>query len=116
MRPRQPVRPGVEAGGQNHRLLHAVAGGVEEEIVEEAGAHRDRIGLQLQVAFAVVGCVGPTDVAVGQADEEVQPDRSHQWRRERVIDDRVALRLASARAAATIVAVAPTLEARSQLS
>ena len=53
-RPGQPVGARVEAGGQNHRLADTVAGGVEKEIVEEPGAHGDRIGLELQVPLAVV--------------------------------------------------------------
>ena len=89
MRPGQPVGAGVEAGGQNHRLANAVAGGVEEEIVEEAGAHRDRVGLRAQVPSPPSGVSAEDDVAVDQAAEEIKPHRAHQRRREWVVDDRI---------------------------
>lgn len=90
-RPVQPVGTGVQPGGQDHRLADPVPGGAGEEVVEKAGAHRDRIRLQLQVAFAALRIRG-RHLAVDQAAEEIQPDRPHQRRGERVVDDRALAR------------------------
>ena len=89
---------------------------VEEEVVEEAGPDRHHVGQRCMPALGVAGVESAT-VAVDQLGEEVDADRADQGIGERVVDQRVGFaRLASARAAATIVAVAPTLEARSQVS
>lgn len=83
-RPGQPVGASIQAGGQNHRLTDAAAGRAQKEVVEEAGAHRDRIHQQLHVAVGTFGAL-----AVNQAGEEVEADGAHQCCRERVADDRI---------------------------
>ena len=48
--------------------------------------------------------------------KHVDADRADQRFGERIVDQRISARVAIARAAATIVAVAPTLDARSHVS
>ena len=60
--------------------------------------------------------VGQPNLAVDQPGEEVDADRANQRRGVGSSISGFGLLVASARAAATMVAVAPTLDARSQLS
>ena len=43
VRPRQPVRAGIQARRQNHRLPDARRAGIDEEVVEEPRPHRDDV-------------------------------------------------------------------------
>lgn len=116
-RPRQPVRLRVEAGGQDHRLTDARFGRRCEEFVEELGSHRHVVGHALHAHRRTVHIqVGRRELTGGQPGEEVHAHRPHQRFGVRVGDQAPSPVLAIARAAATIVAVAPTLEARVQVS
>ena len=42
--PRQPVGAGIQPGSQDHSLLDARLGRIQEELVEELGAHRHVVG------------------------------------------------------------------------
>ena len=89
-RPVQPVGAGVEARGQNHRLPDPGAAGVGEEVVEEPGARGHAVGEAPHThrRFTSVEFLR-TEVAGGQAGEEVHPDGAHEGLGERVVDDGV---------------------------
>src|SRR6185312_15790357 len=112
-RPRQPVGPGIEPGGQDDGLAGAGGGRGAEEIVEEPGPHRHLLAPLLQGHWRVVV---ERDLAVQHPGEEGFPTARTNGSANRSSSRGSGSREASARAAATIVAVAPTLEARSQLS
>ena len=116
-RPVQSVGPGVQAGGQDHGLTDARRGRVDEELVEEPGAHRQRVGFGLQFDGAVVAGVGAGSISPSTTRvKKSMPTARTSGAANGSLMIGSASSVASARAAATIVAVAPTLEARSQLS
>ena len=113
VRPRQPVGPGIQSGGQDHRLTDTRGGGVGEQPVEMACADRHSLGRPLQVEPGVD--VLQVDLTVERAGRRSRGrPRAPAARR---TGRRSALRgWRATRCAATMVAVAPTLDARSQLS
>lgn len=112
-RPRQPVGPGVEPGGQDDGLAHTGRGGVDEEGIEEPGANSHPFGEPLRCEGGIV--VIEFDVAVHHTDEGVDADRAHQWLGKGIIEQRVGA-LRRQRPAGGDGAVAPTLDAKSQVS
>ena len=110
--PRQSIGAGVQPGGQDHRLTDTGGRGIGEQPVEVPGADRHALRRALHAEPGIH--VLEVDLAVERPDEEVEADRAHQRLGERVVDQ--PSRWASTRCAATIVAVAPTLDARSHES
>src|SRR6202012_4915435 len=74
LRPRQPVRPRVQAGGEDHRLPDAAPGGVDEEAVVEPGSHRHAAGHPGRVE---INAVSDGNLAVHQPDVDIDPDLAH---------------------------------------
>ena len=116
-RPRQPVGAGVQPGGQDHRLPDAGAR-------RQPGSSRRRTwcappfrrSWPARAPVRRPGTSARSSLAVEHPGEEVDADRADQRLGERVVDQLARVLGGHARAAATIVAVAPTLEARSQVS
>ena len=113
-RPGQPVCAGVEARGQDDRLPDAGRGGVEEEVVKEPGrtAICSRRRCSLNVGSSSAMGTSPSSSRVKKSWPTARTSGSAN----RSLIKGCGPREASARPAATIVAVAPTLDARSQLS
>ena len=85
-RPGQPVSPRVQTGREDHRLPHAVVGGVDEVIVEVLGAHRHPVDHRLHACRRRVVDRRDVELTVHHLGEEIQPDRAHQWLGERIVD------------------------------
>ena len=86
-RPRQPVGPGVEPGGQDDGLTYPGAGRGEEEVVEKPSAHGDLLAPLLQGERHILGA--ERDFAVQHAGEEPVCDRAHQRLGEPIIEQRI---------------------------
>ena len=96
--PGQPVGAGIQPRGQDHHLLDAGLRRVQEELVEELGAHGHVVGHPGHGpggSRAAVGDVagvedvvqlGRVQLAAGQPGEQVHADGAHQWLGERVVD------------------------------
>ena len=118
-RPVQPVGAGVEAGGQDDRLPDARA---RPASAKKSSKNRVRTAMPSANRCMPTGDSPLVEVVrakspVASLGEEVDADGAHQRFGERIVDHRVVgTWWPTARAAATIVAVAPTLEARSQVS
>jgi hypothetical protein len=111
-RPRQPVAAGVESGRQDHRLTQPRRRGVEKEIVEEPRAHRNLFPHLLLGEGRIV----PSDSPSGSRVKNSWPTARTSGPANRSSINACGPRDASARLAATNVAVTPRLEAKSQLS
>ena len=112
-RPRQSVGAGVEPGGQDDGLTNAGSGGLGEEVVEIPCADGDLLIHRSRFS------TGSSSTSISPSislHECVEADRAHQRVGQRIVQQRVGALEAIAREAATAVAVAPTLEARSQVS
>ena len=80
--PRQAVGPGVQAGREDHRLADPRLGRLDEEVVEESGAHRD---LLIHGAAIQQRIVSVADLAVDELHERVDADRTNQRVSPRVV-------------------------------
>ena len=80
-RPPQPVRPGVQAGRQDHHLANARPPGVGEEFVDEPGVRRADVEEP-----RAVGVVRGEPIVVDHADEVVEPGGAHQLFGEGVVE------------------------------
>ena len=87
-RPGQPVRARIQAGRQDHGLANASFRRLKEKVVEEPGAHGEQVDHLRRVEAGFVR-LGQRDVAVEDLLEELDPDRTHQRLRERVVDQRL---------------------------
>ena len=92
-RPGQPVRPGVRARTPGSRPAGLrPSAGVEEEVVEEPGAHRHHVGHHAGAALLRVVGRGRSTSAVDQLGEEVDADGADQRCGVGVVDEWVRLR------------------------
>ena len=89
VRPGQSVPAGVQARGEDHRLTDAAVGRLDEEVVEEAGAHGHHVAHPLHSELAAVVDVGRVQFATGQPGEEVHSHGAHQRLGEGIVDQRV---------------------------
>ena len=110
--PRQSIGPSVQARRQNHGLTDAVGRGVGEQPVEMPCAHRPALGRPLKAEPWVDVVEG--DLSVERTNEEVESDGTHQGLGERIVDQ--PLTIGQHTLCGDQVAVAPTLDARSQES
>lgn len=89
---------------------------MQKIVVEELGAQGHSVDHGLDALRCEVGEGGKIQFAVDHPGEEVQADGAHQGAANGSSTKPRPLAVATARAAATMVAVAPTLDAGSQLS
>ena len=83
-RPPQPIGPGVQPRRQDHRLPNTGPASIGEEVVEESGADREKVGQQRE--SVVVTEITDGALAAGDLGEEVDSHGADQWLGERVVD------------------------------
>ena len=108
--PGQSVRAGIQPRGQDHNLRDARVRRIEEELVVELGTHLGQVDPHLP--DQVVGAISPVADRVRRSTPTARTSGSANGSSMSGRSARVAI----ARAAAAMVAVAPTLDARSQVS
>ena len=89
VKPRQAVGPGIQSGGQNHRLPHTRGGRVGEQPVEMPGADSHSLCRALHAEPGIE--ILQLNLTVERLGEEVQADRANEWLGERVVDQPLAV-------------------------
>ena len=117
-RPLQPVCARIQAGRQDHHLPDARGRRVGEEVVEELGPDRHVVDHPVHAGVGIVIDVerGGSNSPVASRVNTSTPTARTRGSAYGSLINAPSILVTIARAAATIVAVAPTLEARSHVS